>query len=181
MIEISPHGRIWTVKPHFQHHDERGSIYQLENIREWVAALGRESETGGLKGFGHYFLPSAWRQENVIVEHRDALRGLHAHDCWKLVSIPYGRVFFAVVDPRTAESWTFDISTLPGDDIFQVLVPPDFANGHLVRSRVAVFHYLWSKSYEVSAGANYSYDSFGIDWPMPTGGNYIMSKKDKAV
>ena len=161
MISIKPYGPLFRVVPHMEWTDKRGTITTVMHEDAWCAAFG-----GGI--------PTRWAQENVVVEHRNVFRGLHAHDCWKLIHVPYGRIFLGVVNPATKEGWAFDL--WPSSS--QILIPPDFANGHLVLSDVAVFSYFWSKPYEQCIQKSYHWKDFFIAWPK-TDGEWILSERDE--
>ena len=72
------------------------------------------------------------------------LRGLHGDDkTWKLISCVFGAFYLVYVDNRK-DSDTFlrwEGLVLSDENHIQVLIPPNFANGHLVLSDRSVFHY----------------------------------------
>lgn len=89
-------------------------------------------------------------QDDFSISRKNVLRGLHGDfETWKLVSCPFGELYFVAVDMRedskTYLSW--DSFILSPESANFVLVPPGFANGHLVMSEQAVFHYKQSTYY----------------------------------
>lgn len=94
--------------------DERGTI------RELFRRSAFESVGVSLAPF---------QQVNVTETRRGAVRGMHAEEMTKLVTIASGEVFAAFVDLRAHSSTTDAVETIwlvPG---VQVLVPPGVANG----------------------------------------------------
>ena len=83
-------------------------------------------------------------QENQSMSSIGVLRGLHYDNkTWKLISCPYGKIFFVVVNCNSKskdylkyKSWILDQKKN-----VQILVPPMFANGHLCLSDSCLFHY----------------------------------------
>ena len=100
---------------------------------------------------------TSWEKDNPIINpeggftcskfsksRHNVLRGLHGDEkTWKLISCVHGEVYFVVVDNRTSSKSYLQWSSwiLSDTNRKQILVPPEFANGHLVLSEIAVFHY----------------------------------------
>ena len=89
-------------------------------------------------------------QDDFSSSKRNVFRGLHGdYETWKLVSCVQGEIMLFIADMRD-DSPTFlkteSFILTPADPKF-VLVPPGFANGHLVLSDGAVFHYKQSTYY----------------------------------
>lgn len=89
-------------------------------------------------------------QDDFSSSQKRTLRGLHGdNETWKLVSCIFGKIYFVVADMRP-ESDTYlkwEAFTLTATNPKFILIPPRFANGHLVISDVAVFHYKQSTYY----------------------------------
>ena len=98
----------------------------------------------------------------------------------KLVQCVYGNLLLAVVDMRK-ESETYlqyDLITISDKNRTQVLVPPGFANGHLVMSEFGIFSYKQSTLYGGQASQfTVKWDDPLIDIPWPVK-NPILSSRD---
>ena len=111
------------------------------------------------------------------------LRGLHYDEkTWKLVSCLHGKIYLVVLDVRkystTYGKWVSFI--LSPETSTQVLVPPNFANGHFVMEDDSIFYYKMAYKGEYNDENKQSTilwndKRFGIDWPVP---NPILSKRD---
>ena len=118
-------------------------------------------------------------QDDFSLSRRNVLRGLHGDfETWKLISCPFGEIYFVAVDMRNESStylkWeTFVLS--PKHPKF-ILIPPGFANGHLILSETAVFHYKQSTYYGTKQFTVKHDDSrLKIFWPNV---NVIKSERD---
>lgn len=120
-------------------------------------------------------------QDDVSVSRKDVLRGLHGDNkTWKLISCPYGKIYLVIVD-MDVDSITFgkwDSFIISGENATQVLIPPKFANGHLVLSEEAVCSYKQTEEYDrKSQFSIYFSDQYlDIQWPID---NPILSHRDK--
>jgi dTDP-4-dehydrorhamnose 3,5-epimerase len=126
-----------------------------------------------------------FNHDKFSISKKNVLRGLHYDNkTWKLISCVYGKVFFVVVDCRmnSKNYLKFFSTTLDAKKNVQILIPPNFANGHLCISKECVFHY------KLSYRGNYSdVDSqkvlkwndkrLNIKWPFRK--NIILSSRDK--
>jgi len=120
-------------------------------------------------------------QDDYSISRRHVLRGLHGDgDTWKLITCPIGEIYFVVLDKREGSpsfgKWqSFLISE---HNHRQVLVPPGFANGHLVMSERAMFHYKQSTYYSKNQfTVRWDDPAFKIWWPVKTP---IQSRRDEA-
>ena len=85
-----------------------------------------------------------FKHDKFSLSKKNVLRGLHGDKkTWKLVSCPYGKFLLVVVNFSKEskgylkwESWI-----LSHKNGIQVLIPPNFANGHLCISKECLFHY----------------------------------------
>lgn len=118
-------------------------------------------------------------QDDYSTSRKGVLRGLHGDDStWKLVSCPYGTMYFVIADNReqskTYLQWQSFILTEEQPKF--VLVPPGFANGHLVISDVAVFNYKQSQYYGTKQFTiKHNDPRLNIFWPI---GEPIQSMRD---
>ena len=120
-------------------------------------------------------------RDDISASSKDVLRGVHYDDkTWKLIQCMYGEIFFVVVDMRTDSlnylKWQSFI--LSSKNRNQVLVPPNFGNGHLVLSESCIFHYKMSEYYDPDNEKGLKWDDpkVGITWPIE---EPILSDKDK--
>lgn len=119
-------------------------------------------------------------QDDVSVSYKDVLRGLHGDGkTWKLVTCLYGEVYLVVVN-WNAESHQFkqwDSFALSDRNHLQVLIPPQFANGYLVLSDMAIFHYKQSTYYQRDRqfALRWNDPELNIRWPVK---DPILSERD---
>ena len=125
-----------------------------------------------------------FNHDKFSISKRRVLRGLHCDfKSWKLVTCTFGKVFFVVVDMKKKsknylkwKSWI-----LSHDNGIQVLIPPNYANGHLCLSNRCLFHY--KLSYKGSY--NNVKKQFSLKWNDPKLKikwgikNPILSSRDK--
>ena len=125
-----------------------------------------------------------FNHDKVSVSRQNVLRGLHGDSkSWKLITCLAGEIYLVVVDNRP-ESDTYlawDSIIITGKNKIQVLVPPMFANGHLILSPEAVFFYKWSYPGEYpdvkdQFSLNWKDPKINVYWPID---NPILSKRDK--
>ena len=85
-----------------------------------------------------------FKHDKFSMSKKNVLRGLHGDSkTWKLVSCPYGKCLLVVVnfvkkskDYLKHKSWI-----LSHENKRQILIPPNYANGHLCLSEKCLFHY----------------------------------------
>jgi dTDP-4-dehydrorhamnose 3,5-epimerase len=120
-------------------------------------------------------------QDDYSMSRRHVLRGLHGDDVtWKLVSCPVGEIYFVVLDARanSPHHGKWQSFVLSERNLRQILVPPGFANGHLVLSDVAMFHYKQSTYYSRNQFTiSWRDPKYGIWWPV---NDPILSRRDEA-
>ena len=126
-----------------------------------------------------------FNHDKFSISKKKVLRGLHYDNkTWKLISCVYGKVFFVVVDCRKKSKnflKTFSF-ILNSKENVQILVPPNFANGHLCLSKECVFHYKLSykgRYSDVDSQKNLKWNDkrLKIKWPIKK--NIILSNRDK--
>ena len=145
------------------------------------------------KDFRGYYWTS-WKKgliKNIKFKHdkfslskKNVLRGLHGDNkTWKLVSCPYGKFILVVVNCKKKsknylkwKSWT-----LSHDNGVQILIPPNYANGHLCISDKCLFHYKLSyKGSYVDEKKQFSLrwndPKLNIKWQIK---NPILSNRDR--
>ncbi|MEO0105973.1 MAG: dTDP-4-dehydrorhamnose 3,5-epimerase [candidate division WOR-3 bacterium] len=155
---------VLLIKPKI-FEDHRGSFVETYNIKEY-----RKS------GINIRFV-----RDDISTSTQGVLRGIHYDNkTWKLIQCLYGRIYFVVVDLRrwskTYKKWLSFI--LSDSNRFQVLVPPNCGNGHLVLSKSCIFSYKQSEYYnpENEKILRWNDPEFNIYWPIK---NPILSQKDE--
>ena len=124
-----------------------------------------------------------FNHDKVSVSRKNVLRGLHGDSkSWKLITCLAGEVMLVVVDNRknSLNYLKWDSIILTAKNKKSVLVPPMFANGHLVLSNEATFFYKWSYSgkypdVEDQFTLKWNDPNLEIHWPIS---NPILSKRD---
>ena len=122
-----------------------------------------------------------FKQDDISTSVKHTLRGLHGDDkTWKLVSCVYGSLLQVVVDMRESSNTylEYDMFSINDKNRNQILVPPGFANGHLVMSDFGVFSYKQSTLYTgASTQFTVRWDDKKINIPWPIN-NPILSSRD---
>ena len=124
-----------------------------------------------------------FNHDKVSISRKNTLRGLHGDNkSWKLVTCLAGEIYLVIVDnrPDSPNYLKWDWEVLTSKNRKQVLIPPMFANGHLVLSKEATFFYKWSYIGEypdVKDQFTLKWDNpnLKIHWPIS---NPILSKRD---
>jgi len=125
-----------------------------------------------------------FNHDKVAISRQHVLRGLHGDSkSWKLITCLSGEIYLVIVDnrPKSANYLKWDSIVLTSKNKKSVLVPPMFANGHLVLSNEATFFYKWAYSGEYpdvqdQFSLNWKDPSINIHWPID---NPILSDRDK--
>jgi dTDP-4-dehydrorhamnose 3,5-epimerase len=126
-----------------------------------------------------------FNHDKFSISKKNVLRGLHYDNkTWKLISCVYGKIFFVVVDCRPNSKNYHKPSTflLKANDNFQILVPPNFANGHLCLSKECVFHYKLAykgKYSDVKNQKNLKWNDKRLKIKWPKVKKIIMNERDK--
>ncbi|MGE4297675.1 MAG: dTDP-4-dehydrorhamnose 3,5-epimerase family protein [Desulfovibrionaceae bacterium] len=121
-------------------------------------------------------------QDDFSISRKDVLRGLHGDAyTWKMVCCPFGQYYLVVADCREG-SETFgkwESFVVSDRNRRQVLIPPGFANGHLILSERAIFQYKQSAYYDAKGQFSYRWDDprLNIWWPIKSP---ILSRRDEA-
>ena len=141
---------------------------------------------------GYYW--TSWRKgeiKKVYFKHdkfslskKNVLRGLHGDKkTWKLISCPYGKFFIVVVNlEKKSRSYLKSKSwILSHENGLQLLVPPNYANGHLCLSDYCLFHYKLSYKgsyfgHRQQFSIRWNDPKLNIKWPKK---KIILSKRDK--
>ena len=166
-VTPTPLPGVLVIEPEV-HGDARGRFAELW-LAERYAAAG---------------IPGPFVQDNVATSARGVLRGLHFQHPMgqgKLVTVLAGEVYDVAVDIRRGSPnfghWTG--TTLSGDTLRQLWIPPGFAHGYCVTSERAVFGYKCTTPYAPAheRGVRWDDPGLGIPWPVPAP---VVSAKDRA-
>ncbi len=87
-------------------------------------------------------IPIDFVQDDISISHRHVLRGIHGDTkTWKLISCLQGSFYMVVVnnDPNSSQYREWASFTLSDTNHLQVLVPPNFGNGHRRHERARDF------------------------------------------
>tara|TARA_B100001123_G_scaffold444473_1_gene593422 strand:- start:1018 stop:1494 length:477 start_codon:yes stop_codon:yes gene_type:complete len=125
-----------------------------------------------------------FNHDKFSLSKKNVLRGLHGDNkTWKLVSCVFGKLFLVVVDCRKKSKHYLQTKSwiLSHKNGIQILIPPNFANGHLTLSTECVFHYKLSYSGSYSDVAKqfslkWNDPRLKIKWPIK---KPILSKRDQ--
>jgi dTDP-4-dehydrorhamnose 3,5-epimerase len=125
-----------------------------------------------------------FNHDKVAISRQHVLRGLHGDSkSWKLITCLAGEIYLVVVDnrPESPNYLKWDSVVLTSKNKKSVLVPPMFANGHLVLSQEATFFYKWAYSgnypdVQDQFSLNWNDPKLNIHWPI---NNPILSDRDK--
>lgn len=125
-----------------------------------------------------------FNHDKVSISRKHVLRGLHGDNrSWKLATCLHGEIYLVVVDNRP-ESPTYlqwDSFMITQKNKLQVLIPPRFANGHLVLSDGGVFFYKWAyegkyPDTDEQFTLKWNDPKLAINWPL---NNPILSLRDR--
>jgi dTDP-4-dehydrorhamnose 3,5-epimerase len=126
-----------------------------------------------------------FNHDKVAISRQNVLRGLHGDNkSWKLITCLAGEIYLVVVDnrPESPNYLKWDSVVLTSKNKKSVLVPPMFANGHLVLSQEATFFYKWAypgnyPDVQDQFSLNWNDPKLNIHWPIE---NPILSDRDKS-
>ena len=125
-----------------------------------------------------------FNHDKFSLSKKNVLRGLHGDKkTWKLISCPYGKFFIVVVNlEKKSRSYLKSKSwILSHENGLQLLVPPNYANGHLSLSDYCLFHYKLSYKgsyfgHRQQFSIRWNDPKLNIKWPKK---KIILSKRDK--
>ena len=120
-------------------------------------------------------------QDDISVSSNNVLRGIHGdHETWKLISCLEGKFYLVVVnnDENSPQYKQWESFTLSEQNRIQILVPPNFGNGHLVISERTIFHYKQNTYYDPKGQFTIRWNDpeYNIWWPIR---NPILSQRDE--
>ena len=149
--------------------DERGSVMEFYRHSEFTVA--------GLPSLGER------PQINAPLSVKGALRGIHAEEAHKLISVASGKIYAVIVDLHkgsdTAGKWeAFELSR--GQGLF---VPRGLGNSfQSISDEPSVYLYYFEKEWfpgMPGASCNPLDPDLAINWPIPEGSGMVISEKDR--
>jgi len=122
-------------------------------------------------------------QDDISTSTRNVLRGIHGDaKTWKLVSCLHGKFYLIVLnhDKASPQFGQWESFTLSDVNRLQVLIPPNFGNGHVVLSDTAIFHYKQNTYYDRPGQFTVVWNDpkFKLWWPVK---NPIISQRDEGL
>ena len=120
-------------------------------------------------------------QDDVSVSKKNVLRGIHGdRETWKLISCLEGEFYLLVVnnDENSKQYKQWESFILSEKNRIQILVPPNFGNGHFVLSKRTIFHYKQNTNYYPKGQFTIRWNdlNYKFNWPIK---NIILSERDK--
>jgi dTDP-4-dehydrorhamnose 3,5-epimerase len=162
---------VVLLKPQV-HGDERGFMVETFRRDAWAEL-----------GVGVEFV-----QHNHSRSSRGTLRGLHFQTTpgqAKLVRCPRGEIFDVAVDLRRESPTYGQWEGYVLDDVAhrQLFVPAGFGHGFFVLSEIADVAYLLSSIYDPATESGIAWDDpeVGVEWPIPSGAEPLLSERDKSA
>ena len=148
-------------------------------------ARGYFMETYNYNDFKEAGIDQVFVQDNQSASVKNVLRGLHFQINYpqdKLVRVVEGEVFDVAVDLRPGSRTygkCFGV-TLSAENKKQFFIPKNFAHGFVVLSDYAEFAYKCTDFYHPNDEGGLKFDDpdIGIDWPVASKEDLIMSDKD---
>jgi len=155
---------VFRITPPTRFEDFRGSYVEIYNEEIY--------QNAGIK--------QKFIQDDFSMSRQNVLRGIHGDTrTWKLVSCLFGSIYLIVVNndvkSDTYRHWAS--FTLSDKNNMQILIPPNFGNGHLVLSDSAIFHYKQTTEYNRSTQFTIKWDDPNFDFWWPTS-NPLLSMRD---
>jgi len=119
-------------------------------------------------------------QDDISISKKNVLRGLHGDQkTWKLITCLHGEFQLIVAnnDPDSDQFRKWESFNLSFDNKIQILVPPKYGNGHLVKSDFCIFHYKQNTQYDRQGQFTIKWNdkNFDFKWQVE---KPILSQRD---
>jgi len=145
---------------------------------------GYFEETYSLDRYRRCGIEETFVQDNLSLSRRDVLRGLHGDPAMaKLVYVPHGSVYDAIVDvrpgsPTYKRTFTVTLTAATGRQLF---VPRGFLHGFLALEDATIVGYKQSAPYRPDREVSVAWNDpdLAIEWPLE-GRAPILSPRDAA-
>ena len=164
LIKATTLDGVKLINPPTNFEDFRGSYVEIYNQRLYQEV-----------GLREHFI-----QDDISTSRQNVLRGIHGDaTTTKLISCLYGSFYMVVVnnDPDSPQYKKWEAFTLSDCNRIQILVPPKYGNGHLVLTKVAIFHYKQTTEYNRNGQFTITWNDpeYNLWWPTK---NPILSTRD---
>ena len=166
-------------------HVENTELPGVKLIKPYVFEdhRGEYIETYNEKAYFEKGIDIKFVQDDVSISSKHVLRGLHGDSVTtKLISCTLGKFILAVVNYDKTSSYYLKWATfiLSERNRYQILIPPNYANGHLVLSDLAIFSYKQSTYYnpEYQFTLAWNDPQIAIWWPIS---EPILSLRDMSA
>ena len=158
--------------------DFRGEYVELFNEKNYLKEIKKAyrgtnfvKDSAGLK----------FVEDDISTGTCGVLKGVHGDNkTWKLITCLFGKFYFVVLNHniKTANYGKWEGFTLSDKNRLQVLVPPNYGNGHFVLSDYSIFHYKQTSYYDppVQFTVKWNDPKFKIWWPVK---NPNLSRRDE--
>lgn len=142
---------------------------------------GEYLELFNRKNYASHGIDADFVEDDISVSYKGVLKGIHGDDrTWKLISCLHGKFYLVVVnnDRQSKQFGRWESFVLSEHNRHQVLVPPNFGNGHLCLSGKSIFHYKQSEYYAPSRQFTIRWNDpdFNIWWPVK---DPVLSRRDE--
>ena len=127
---------------------------------------------------------TTFHQINLTESRRGVVRGMHAEEMTKLLTVAWGAAFGAYVDLRPTSATFGTVQTVDLTPGVQVLVPPGVANGFQALSDGCQYAYCFDAEWRPDMpGWACSPFGIGVDWPISVDPDdrSMVSAKDRAA
>lgn len=166
-INLTKLDGVLGINPPTNFEDHRGSYVEIYNESIY-----------NLAGITQKFI-----QDDVSTSTQNVLRGIHGDsETWKLVSCLFGSIYLIVVnnDVESIQYRQWESFIISDQNRKQILIPPNFGNGHLVISNSAIFHYKQTTEYDRVGQFSIQWNDpeFNIWWPTT---NPKLSMRDSGL
>jgi dTDP-4-dehydrorhamnose 3,5-epimerase len=149
---------VVTIK---QVSDERGTVRELFRRSAFAAADRRGEE------FGHVI--GEVSQINVTESRYGAIRGMHAEDMTKLLTLAHGEAFGAFIDTRVGSPTRGVVETISLRPGVQVMLPSGVANGFQSLTEASQYVYCFDAEWRPGmpgVACNPLDPALAIPWPI---------------
>lgn len=164
LVESTTLDGVKIITPPTNFEDFRGSYVEIYNQRLYQKL-----------GLTEHFI-----QDDISTSRQNVLRGIHGDaTTTKLISCLYGSFYMVVInnDPHSPQFKKWEAFTLSDCNRKQLLIPPNFGNGHLVLTEVAIFHYKQTTEYDRESQFTITWNDpeYNLWWPIK---HPILSTRD---
>jgi dTDP-4-dehydrorhamnose 3,5-epimerase len=124
---------------------------------------------------------AAFRQINLTESRRGVVRGMHAEEMTKLLTVVWGAAFGAYVDLRDGSPTFGEVETIDLAPGVAVVVPAGVANGFQALTDGCQYAYCFDDEWRPDmAGRACSPFGTGVEWPIPVdpADRSLVSAKD---